>query len=193
MPLNSMLETYIMHCRSCKQYIKAGATKCKHCGSPQNWRRYFETPTFLIAFIASVIALAPTVIKVWRGDYVVIEASVVKSDQRGLSVLISNKVTLDAGVRRAYIKVFDDGGHIFDHHLDTIEWEKLEAKKSKLIVAKAKKGQVPIYADPKYLQDISLGNCALIIEFVSSLKDLDSVKENYPCYLATIGDGLDLK
>ena len=174
-----------MHCRSCKQFIRLRASKCNHCGASQNWRKYLEAPTFLLAFLASVVALFPVVNEAWKGDFVEVTVSIVKSDQRELLLLINNNGSIDAGVRRAFVDVSQNGTHLFKMYLETINWKLLKSKESHLIVAKALKGQVPIYVDPQYERNVSKGMCELTIEYVSFLSENHNITREYSCYLAT--------
>lgn len=181
-----------MRCKVCQNYIPFESKKCHHCGEYQNWRRPVNSLSFLFAFFASAIAVWPFIAKIWRGDYVEVSASIVKSDQRGMSILVDNRGTMDAGVRRAYIDVYGDGEFIFTSYLETMDWELLKTKKSQLIVAKAIDGQVPIYADPKHNNDIATGDCTLHIELVSS-HGIDQTQTLYPCYLASLNDKADFR
>jgi hypothetical protein len=60
------------HCLVCRETIRAGASKCLHCGSFQNWRRHFDVGSSVLTSLItlfSVLGLAiPAVVRVMYFD-----------------------------------------------------------------------------------------------------------------------------
>ena len=64
-----------MECIACKQTINDGATKCVHCDTIQNWRRYLVLSQSVLALLLALIAIL-TVVGPQLYDFVMTKANI---------------------------------------------------------------------------------------------------------------------
>jgi hypothetical protein len=51
-------------CSTCREPIMLGATKCIHCGTPQNWQRYLSMSSTVLALLVALVGVLGAVIPV---------------------------------------------------------------------------------------------------------------------------------
>ena len=53
-------------CVSCLESMVPGATKCPHCGSFQNWRRYLNLSTVMLSLLIALISVSTVGISIFK-------------------------------------------------------------------------------------------------------------------------------
>jgi hypothetical protein len=89
-------------CRICKSEMNQGAVFCLHCKSYQNWRRYLNLSSSVLALLVALVsvlsATLPQIIQSLEQQNSILQCSLVESDNAAFIVLVVNQ-----GNRRAVI------------------------------------------------------------------------------------------
>lgn len=106
-------------CKVCKESIKPGASKCVHCGSFQNWRRFIhssQTVLALLVALVSVISFAiPYVSESLKKHDSNVHVFIQSIDEtNGITLSMINSGTRDAIIQRIEFVIATD----FDGHKD---------------------------------------------------------------------------
>ncbi len=95
------------HCRDCLGLMPSDASKCRSCGSFQNWRRHFTFTTTVVSFFLAGVATAGIIlepVKEFITPVTDIRLERVGSTAKGYSVLIANKGRATAVIK--YVHIF---------------------------------------------------------------------------------------
>jgi len=58
------------YCCECKELMPKGASKCTHCGSFQNWRRYLSLSSVVLSLLVALISVSTVGISVFRDNII---------------------------------------------------------------------------------------------------------------------------
>lgn len=100
-------------CCVCREPIRESATKCIHCDSFQDWRRYFSVSTIvltlLVALISVLTAAIPVIRTAFTADRARIQYATTTCTTEKVGVFASNVGTRVAAVTGATLEQVVDG------------------------------------------------------------------------------------
>lgn len=99
-------------CRDCKTVLDSAASKCHHCGSFQNWRRYFGAGSLLAGFVLTWVSIwaAPPVQELLDAKRANIEVSILNGDFMQVQFMLANTGNRPAGLAEIQIDSDYEGG-----------------------------------------------------------------------------------
>lgn len=140
-------------CTSCKQKILADATKCHHCGNPQNIFARLGQMSLILSLLATIFSLialsSPLVKSVFVAKAPEIKASVLKGLGSELKFAVFNSGDAPAAIKQAQVSYVMTSGNSVMHVLRGNIEQVLEPNKTTYVNAKsASDASLPIMLFP---------------------------------------------
>lgn len=90
-----MHENAIKQCNKCKEVIKIGAVRCRHCSSLQGWRRLLKVPLVVLTVILTVASIfSSDVIKRFVDPKsAIIQSIITDGDHHKIELMLTNEGT----------------------------------------------------------------------------------------------------
>jgi len=100
-------------CVACMEPIAAGAKKCVHCGSYQNWRRFLNVGTGMLSLMVALISVLTVATPVFKSALTAqkpeMHYSFLRYQARTMEVICSNLGQRPGILKRVTLSVLRDG------------------------------------------------------------------------------------